>query len=377
MALPDLCSGVLLDEVNAGDGDLGLVGPCAAELALSSGQDGARLGIDEQLGDVRRRGEPFGVVGADGVDIGGLSADRDLPWPHQHREAILAGCRERSAVLVHLLVAQLSQHRGGQDALDEHVALEDHLLTGSRAQALEDRARDLRPVLPARDRPDDRLHVGDRANAVGVTPGPVEAERAAPVVQHEDDVLGGAEGFQQPVEELAVAHERVSLLVVRRELVRVAHADEIRGDAAPVADELGHGRAPQERRCRIAVQEHDRRPLAKLDVGHPAAEQRRRSAWISASQSVSSRPPIGSGTRWISRGPWDEATCAASRIFVTRFDAGAPEGARDRAPYVCAISSIACAARVSAEVSNRNGVALGTSWTGASSESEPAATFRA
>ncbi|MBL77787.1 MAG: hypothetical protein CL459_02280 [Acidimicrobiaceae bacterium] len=47
----DLVGAVLLDEVRAGHGDLGLVGPGPAELPLGAGEDRPRLGIHEELRD--------------------------------------------------------------------------------------------------------------------------------------------------------------------------------------------------------------------------------------------------------------------------------------------------------------------------------------
>src|SRR5581483_5229299 len=45
----DLVGRVLLDEVQTGHRDFGLVGPAAAELPLLADQDRAWLGVDEQL----------------------------------------------------------------------------------------------------------------------------------------------------------------------------------------------------------------------------------------------------------------------------------------------------------------------------------------
>ena len=61
--LADLVGAVLLDEVVAGDGDLGLVGPRPAELALGADEDRAGLGVHEQLRHVRGD-EPVGVAPA-------------------------------------------------------------------------------------------------------------------------------------------------------------------------------------------------------------------------------------------------------------------------------------------------------------------------
>ena len=71
-----------------------------------------------------------------------------------------------------------------------------------------------------------------------------------------------------------VAREAVAVgLGAGRDLVRVAHADEIRRDQ-PAAGGLDvrQDTSPQERGGRVAVKEHDRVPHAAFDIGHPAAE---------------------------------------------------------------------------------------------------------
>ena len=56
------------------------------------------------------------------------------------------------------------------------------------------------------------------------------------------------------------------------ELLGVAHADEVGGDAAPERRHVGHDVAPEVRRGRVAVQEDDGVAPARLDVGHALAE---------------------------------------------------------------------------------------------------------
>jgi hypothetical protein len=55
------------------------------------------------------------------------------------------------------------------------------------------------------------------------------------------------------------------------ELVAIAHADQIRGQATALALHMRHDIAPEIGRGRVAVQEDDRAPLAQLDIGHPLA----------------------------------------------------------------------------------------------------------
>ena len=77
----------------------------------------------------------------------------------------------------------------GRNLLHEDVLLEHHLLAGRRPETLEHRLDRRRPVVPGRDRHDDRLHVGDALNGLAMPVGPVEAERGAPIVDYERDVL--------------------------------------------------------------------------------------------------------------------------------------------------------------------------------------------
>src|ERR1700730_12399502 len=95
--LPDLPRRVLLDEMGAPHGDLLLVGPPPAELALRPGEDRPRVRADEQLRPLAR-GQPPRVAVRDGDDVGGLAPDRDLPRPRQGGTARLAGLEIRAAV---------------------------------------------------------------------------------------------------------------------------------------------------------------------------------------------------------------------------------------------------------------------------------------
>ena len=52
----DFGAGVFLDEMYAGHCHLGLIGPGTTEIPDGTGQDAARLGVDEQLGQSRGRG---------------------------------------------------------------------------------------------------------------------------------------------------------------------------------------------------------------------------------------------------------------------------------------------------------------------------------
>src|SRR5208282_2520927 len=98
---------IFLDEVDALDRYLALIRPLAAVLALRSGQDGARIGVDEQP---RRRAffEPLRIAVGDRDDIGGLAVERNFTRPGQGRTPRLAGLQIRLSIRVHFLVAELA-----------------------------------------------------------------------------------------------------------------------------------------------------------------------------------------------------------------------------------------------------------------------------
>ena len=101
---------------------------------------------------------------------------------------------------------------------------------------------------------------------------PIEAERRTPVVNHEGDVAGHIQPVEQPVQVLAVFHEAVAAGAGFRELLRIAHADEVWRDAPPQSLQVRHHVAPQVRRGGIAVQEHDGVARAGLHIRHALAK---------------------------------------------------------------------------------------------------------
>src|SRR5205823_3411066 len=90
---------------------------------------------------------------------------------------------------------------------------------------------ELVPVVPAL-RPHDRLHVRDTLQGLAVAVGPVEAEGRAPVMDDEGDPLVHIQGLEQGVEVAAVLDEAIRAGATVRQLVGVAHADQVGGDAA-------------------------------------------------------------------------------------------------------------------------------------------------
>ena len=97
---------------------------------------------------------------------------------------------------------------------------------------------------------------------------PVEPEGAAPVMKDERDVIPHPDPVQKLVQAAAVLGEGVDAGTRVREFVRVSHSDEVRRDAATTTRNVGNDVPPQIGRGRVAVQEHDRRAGARLDIRH-------------------------------------------------------------------------------------------------------------
>ncbi|KAI0557372.1 Haloalkane dehalogenase [Gracilaria domingensis] len=87
----------------------------------------------------------------------------------------------------------------------------------------------------------------------------------------QSDVGLDLERLQQLVQKVGVFHIRVAVGSAEIELVRVAHADEIRRDQATTSFEMRHDVSPQIRGGGVSVQEHDRIAVSNLDVRHPLA----------------------------------------------------------------------------------------------------------
>ena len=130
----------------------------------------------------------------------------NLARPGERGPTRLPALLERSPVDGHLRVRESPQHRPRQHALHEDVALEHHLVARGRAESLEYLAGRVRPLFPG-DGHHDRLHVRDALDGARMAVGPVEAERRAPVVDHERHVAVDAERLEQGVEVLAVLDE--------------------------------------------------------------------------------------------------------------------------------------------------------------------------
>src|ERR1700730_6265665 len=104
----DFRTGIFLDEMASLDGDFGLMGPLATEFALRPDQNGAGIGIDEQLRDVVLR-HPVCIGAHQLYDRRWRPVDRALAGPGARRPAILARLGKGSPILLHLARLQLTQ----------------------------------------------------------------------------------------------------------------------------------------------------------------------------------------------------------------------------------------------------------------------------
>jgi hypothetical protein len=64
-------------------------------------------------------------------------------------------------------------------------------------------------------------------------------------VDHKRDPVGDAQRFEEPVEVAAVLDKAVAVGARRRELLGIAHADQVGGEAAVERREVGDDVAPQ------------------------------------------------------------------------------------------------------------------------------------
>ena len=124
-------------------------------------------------------------------------------------------------------------------------------------------------------RPHDRFHVADALQRVCGAGSP-SRNRAHDPQSCSTSVtfVGDPERVQRRIEEALVLGERVAIGTGRRQFVGIAHADQIERDATSLLRERRHDVAPQIRRRRIAVLEHDRIAAAHFDVRHALARAR-------------------------------------------------------------------------------------------------------
>ena len=122
----DLVWRVLLNKVDAGNGDFPLVRPASAEVADTPDDLGTRIGIDEKLWELLVPSEPFAVAFDDLDYIGRSALYRQLARPYKCWEARFP-ISKRRPVSRHFLTAQLPDDALGQNHLDEEILVEHHV----------------------------------------------------------------------------------------------------------------------------------------------------------------------------------------------------------------------------------------------------------
>ena len=90
---------------------------------------------------------------------------------------------------------------------------------------------ELVPVVPVL-RPHDRLHIRDTLHGLAVAVGPVEAEGRTPVMDNQGDPLAHIQGLEQSVEVATVLDEAIRVAATVRQLLGVAHANQVGHNAA-------------------------------------------------------------------------------------------------------------------------------------------------
>ena len=237
-------------------------GQATAELELSAVQNRTRLGVDKQFGHVARA-QPV-RVGLDDLDhIRRFAVDRDFARPGQRRAPALARLEIRQPIGLHG-VRDIADAATRQHPLDEDVLLQHHPFAGLRAESAKDPRRGGRPFFPG-DRSHDRLHVDQSLDPLGMAPRPVKAERGAPVVDHEREVVAEVHALDPGVEPGRVVDEPVR---ARWRGARLPHADQVRRQATRDLGAVRDDVPPQVRGRRVSVQEDDRIARALVDVGH-------------------------------------------------------------------------------------------------------------
>src|SRR6266542_598170 len=236
--------------------------------------------------------------------LGRLAIDGNLLRPDQCRPARLAFLIRRT-IGGHLGFAERPEDAGRQDPLHEQVLVQDHLLARWRPQPLEE-APGLAEFGPLGG-PGYGLHVGDSRDLVGVPRRPVKPQRRAPIVHDQDHVAGELERLEPRIEIARVLLERIRPVA---RSARLPHPDQVRRQAPAQPRHMRNDVPPQIRRGGVAMQEHDRRALSRVDVAHlriphghtlarmrivGADHQRRRVTTLAVAHSRSSASASGSG----------------------------------------------------------------------------------
>src|SRR5262249_11482743 len=204
----DLVGRVLLKVMQALDGDFTLIWQGSAEFAQTPADARSRIAVEEQLRQASARGQPLRILLDDRDHIRRLTLDRQFARPYQRWDPSFAVAIRR-AVSIHLFIAQLTKHAGGQDDLHEEIPVQDQSLSLRHAQSAKPRAPLTWIVFPSA-RQHDGLKIGDRLDLVRVAAGAIKADRASPVVPDQRDVARELQRFEPRVHVAYVIDKTVS-----------------------------------------------------------------------------------------------------------------------------------------------------------------------
>src|SRR5215217_7840265 len=97
---------------------------------------------------------------------------------------------------------------------------------------------------------------------------PIKRQGCTPVVPHKDDLFMYSQRFEQRVEVTAMLDKGIGTGSALRQLLRIAHTDQIRGDDATKALHIRQNVAPDVGIGRIAVEKDNRITLSLCYIGH-------------------------------------------------------------------------------------------------------------
>jgi len=121
----------------------------------------------------------------------------------------------------------------------------DHLLAGLGSHGLE-QWPDLLGPFGERHGPQDRLHIGDAGDSLGMPPRPGQPQRPAPIVQHQRHLPVRDHRVDPGVEIARMFCDRVTAGPAVRQLGAVAHADQVGRDQPAGPCHRRHDIAPEE-----------------------------------------------------------------------------------------------------------------------------------
>src|SRR6516225_787499 len=191
------------------DGDLTLIWQSSAEFAQTPADARSGIAVDEQLRQGSARAQPLRILLDDRDDVRRLALDRQFARPCQRRDPSFTIAIGR-AVSLHLFIAELAKHAGGQDDVHEEILVQNQSLSLRRAQSAKPRAPLTGVVLPSA-RQHDCFKIGYRLDLVGVATGAIEADRPSPVVPDKCDVLRELQCLEPRIDIACVIDETVSL----------------------------------------------------------------------------------------------------------------------------------------------------------------------